>query len=161
TGLCWSFESYKNGLSDLIGAAIFNRSSPKFDYEENPNDVTASLAEVITTVNATLEYPGELSVNLPGERSAYYSIRKYNASNFSPVTYDAVYISKAGAVLGVEKFSDKPFNVQVASLIRPIHTGEVYGFFSKLIYFIACLIATSLPVTGTLIWLNKMKKKKK
>ncbi|MGO4912956.1 PepSY-associated TM helix domain-containing protein [Leeuwenhoekiella sp. W20_SRS_FM14] len=161
TGLCWSFESYKNGLSDLIGAAIFNRSSPKFDYEENPNDVTASLAEVITTVNATLEYPGELSVNLPGERSTYYSIRKYNASNFSPVTYDAVYISKAGAVLGVEKFSDKPFNVQVASLIRPIHTGEVYGFFSKLIYFIACLIATSLPVTGTLIWLNKMKKKKK
>ncbi|MDR3273390.1 MAG: PepSY domain-containing protein, partial [Flavobacteriaceae bacterium] len=36
--------------------------------------------------------------------------------------------------------------------------GEVFGTFSKILYFLACLIGTSLPVTGTLIWLNKMKK---
>jgi hypothetical protein len=26
--------------------------------------------------------------------------------------------------------------------------------------FIACLVATTLPVTGTIIWINKMRKKK-
>jgi uncharacterized iron-regulated membrane protein len=61
-------------------------------------------------------------------------------------------------VLHREIFSEKPFNVQIASLIKPIHTGEIFGTFSKIIYFLACLIATSLPITGTLIWLNKMKK---
>jgi len=51
--------------------------------------------------------------------------------------------------------------VQIASLIKPIHTGQIFGTFSKIIYFIACLIATSLPITGTIIWLNKLKKKRK
>ena len=61
----------------------------------------------------------------------------------------------------MQYFKDKPLNVQFASLIKPIHTGEIFGNFSKIIYFLACLIATSLPLTGTIIWLNKLKKKKK
>ncbi|HXS57859.1 MAG TPA: hypothetical protein VN726_17115, partial [Hanamia sp.] len=39
--------------------------------------------------------------------------------------------------------------------------GSIYGMFTKLLYFFACLIATTLPVTGTIIWINKLKKKKK
>jgi len=64
-------------------------------------------------------------------------------------------------VLKKELFDDKDLNVQVASLIKPLHTGEIFGILSNFIYFLACLIATSLPVTGTIIWLNKMKKKKR
>jgi hypothetical protein len=30
--------------------------------------------------------------------------------------------------------------------------------FAKIFYFLACLIATSLPVTVTMIWINKLKK---
>ena len=160
TGLCWSFEGYREGLSKVIGAEIFNRSSPEYQIDMSDEKV-ATLPEVLSTVNTELDYSGEVSVSLPGGRSPYYSLRKYNTANFSPVTYDVVYLSKAGAVLDVEKFSDKPLGMQIASLIKPLHTGEIYGYFSKIIYFITCLIATSLPVTGTLIWLNKMKKKKK
>src|SRR5690606_37371312 len=40
-----------------------------------------------------------------------------------------------------------------------IHTGSYFGFIGKIIWFIAALICTSLPVTGFLIWLGKQKKK--
>ncbi|MFY7814082.1 MAG: PepSY-associated TM helix domain-containing protein [Chryseobacterium taeanense] len=40
-----------------------------------------------------------------------------------------------------------------------IHTGSYFGIFGKIIWFIAGLICTSLPVTGFLIWLGKKKKK--
>ena len=63
--------------------------------------------------------------------------------------------------LKVGIFAEKPLNVQIVSLIKPLHLGEVYGTFSKILYFIACLIATSLPVTGTIIWIDKLKKKPK
>ena len=53
------------------------------------------------------------------------------------------------------------FNERVAGSIKAIHVGNVYGTFTKIIYFLACLIATSLPITGTMIWINKMKKSKK
>ncbi len=40
-----------------------------------------------------------------------------------------------------------------------IHTGSYFGIIGKIIWFIAGLICTSLPVTGFLIWLGKRKKK--
>ena len=64
-------------------------------------------------------------------------------------------------VLKVDIFKDKPFNERVSGSIKALHLGDVYGMFTKIIYFLACLIATTLPVTGTLIWINKLKKKRK
>ena len=160
TGLCWSFEGYRVGLGNLIGTKIFNRSSPEFQIIESAEASTISLPEILNTADTIFDYPGDVSINLPGERNDFFSIRKHDANGWSPSISDMAYVSKTGEVLAVEKFSDKPFNVQLASLVKPLHTGEVFGFFSKFIYFLACLIGTSLPVTGTLIWLNKMKKKK-
>lgn len=39
-----------------------------------------------------------------------------------------------------------------------IHTGSYFGIVGKIIWFIAGLICTSLPVTGFLVWLGKKKK---
>jgi uncharacterized iron-regulated membrane protein len=67
----------------------------------------------------------------------------------------------SGVVTKKEIFKDKPFNERIAGSIKAIHVGNVYGTFTKILYFLACLIATSLPITGTLIWWNKLKKKPK
>ena len=42
-----------------------------------------------------------------------------------------------------------------------VHTGSYFGLFGKIIWFLAGLICTSLPVTGFLIWWGKQKKGKK
>ncbi|MCJ7933885.1 MAG: PepSY domain-containing protein [Chryseobacterium sp.] len=42
-----------------------------------------------------------------------------------------------------------------------IHTGSYFGLFGKIIWFLAGLICTSLPVTGFLIWWGKRKKQGK
>ncbi len=52
------------------------------------------------------------------------------------------------------------FNERIAGSIKALHVGIAYGTFTRIIYFIACLIATSLPVTGT-IWFNKLKEKRR
>ncbi len=159
TGLCWSFESYREGLGNLIGAKIFDRGSTKFDIPEHVK--TVSINDIITTANSTLQYQGELSINFPNSRSNFYTISKSNTNNWSPVMADRLYIAPSGKLLKTDLFKDKPLNTQIAALIRPIHTGEIYGTFSKILYFLACLIGTSLPITGTIIWINKLKKKRK
>lgn len=161
TGLCWSFESYKDGLGNLIGAEIFNRSSPNFEVETITDDNIISIDKAIALANETLNYNGKLTATFPNENSNYYVFRKTNDTSWSPITTDNLYMDVAGNIIAVEWFNEKPLNVQFASLIKPIHTGEIYGTFSKIIYFITCLIATSLPVTGTIIWWNKLKKKRK
>lgn len=161
TGLCWSFEGYKDGLGKLIGAEIFNRSTPEFELKKITKEQEISIDDAIAITNKTLNYKGELSITFPTKKNNYYTFKKTNDANWSPETTDNVYMDTSGVILAVERFSDKPLNVKIASLIRPLHTGAIYGTFSKIIYFITCLIATSLPVTGTIIWLNKLKKKRK
>lgn len=161
TGLCWSFESYREGLGYVMGTKIFDRSNPQFQLENKAEAPVISYDNAIALANETLNYPGDLSVTFPNPKENYYSFRKYNANNWSPVTSDKLFLDTTGHVLKVELFDDKPFNEKLAAVIKPLHTGDIFGAFSKIIYFLACLIATSLPVTGTIIWLNKLKKKRK
>jgi uncharacterized iron-regulated membrane protein len=41
-----------------------------------------------------------------------------------------------------------------------IHVGAVLGLTGKILAFIASLVAASLPVTGTLIWIGRKRKMK-
>ncbi|MEL6124238.1 MAG: PepSY-associated TM helix domain-containing protein, partial [Bacteroidota bacterium] len=54
-------------------------------------------------------------------------------------------------------FSDKMMYQKINSILLPLHTGEILGFKSKLLYFIIALIGFSLPITGSLIFYNKVK----
>jgi len=161
TGLCWSFESYREGLGYVMGTKIFDRSPPEFQLVNRSDAPAISYDQAIALANDNLKYPGVLSVTFPTPTTTYYSFRKYSDHNWSPVTADHLYIDPSGTVLKVDRFDDKPLNQKLAAVIKPLHTGTIFGMFSKILYALACLIATSLPVTGTLIWLNKLKKKRK
>ena len=160
TGLCWSFQWYREVAGDLIGAKVFNRGGErKYELPEYDPSKTTNLEDIMEIIQQELPYEGKTFISFPSENSPVFSIRKYNSSSLSPVTGDQLILAQDGTVTDKEIFSDKPFNVQVASLIKPIHTGEIFGNFSKFIYFLACLFTTSLPVTGTIIWINSLKNK--
>ncbi|WP_332914069.1 PepSY-associated TM helix domain-containing protein [Algoriphagus boritolerans] len=57
-------------------------------------------------------------------------------------------------------FSDLSTRQQIGRSVKSLHTGEIFGQFTKFLWFLACVVATSLPITGTLIWWNKHQKKK-
>ncbi|WBV59198.1 PepSY-associated TM helix domain-containing protein [Chryseobacterium camelliae] len=56
------------------------------------------------------------------------------------------------SLTNTEKYSNANYDV---------HTGSYFGLFGKIIWFLAGLICTSLPVTGFLIWWGKQKKERK
>ena len=163
TGLCWSFEWYREGLSDVLGAQVFGNRGGGEPVEPVEVDTLniKSMDAILDLAKAEFDYDGKIMISTSPEPTGPYSIRMYKEGAFSPVIADNLTIAADGQVLKKEIFRDKPANEQFASLIKPFHTGQVYGTFSKIIYFFACLIATSLPITDTIIWLNKMKKKNK
>jgi len=57
-------------------------------------------------------------------------------------------------------FGELPVRQQIGKSVKALHTGEIFGKFTKFLWAVACAIATSLPITGTMIWLNKRKKKR-
>ena len=121
-----------------------------------------SVADYIRETDKQLTYNGNYNIALPADSTAVVTITKTKLGFFAPAAGDRVTLDQySGKVLKLDIFKNKPFNERVAGSIKAIHVGNVYGTFTKWLYFLACLIATSLPITGTMIWLNKMKKKNK
>ncbi|MDC6389334.1 PepSY-associated TM helix domain-containing protein [Maribacter sp. PR1] len=163
TGLCWSFEWYRDVSSSVLGTKVFGGrgGGPKFESQVIESNKELTAEQVLQITQNEFNYEGDVSLFFLTSDSDIYHITKRKSKAISPVISNKLVLDRDGSVLNKEIFTDKPLNVQIASLIKPIHTGQIFGTFSKIIYFVACLIATSLPITGTLIWWNKLNKKKK
>ena len=163
TGPQWSFEWYRTGLRRTLGTY----QAPEAPKPETPRSDTSSinriktvaLTDYIKSVDKVLDYKGDLTITMPADSSEAVLINKTKTGFFAPAAADKIYLDQyTSALIKTELFSEKPLNERISNSIKALHVGDVYGKFSKIIYFLACLIATSLPVTGTLIWINKMKK---
>lgn len=169
TGPQWSFPWYREGLQKVLGtyreapapsAPTDERSADETKISSSPIDADYSLPfeELLVRCDEVLPYTGDYTIHL--SKNDLLEIQKNRIGFFAPAGADKIKIEAAtGTVREVTRFRDKPLNERIAGSIKALHIGNVYGGFSKLLYFLACLIATSLPVTGTLIWLNKIKKK--
>ncbi|SDM26146.1 Uncharacterized iron-regulated membrane protein [Daejeonella rubra] len=163
TGPQWSFSWYREGLRKTLGT-YQPEGAPK---PETPHSIiqgtgsakTLFIGDFISAANKTLNYHGDLTIALAADSAEAIVVNKVKTGFFAPVASDKIYLDQyTASVLQSDIFSAKPLNERISASIKALHVGDVYGSFSKILYFLACLIATSLPVTGTLIWLNKMKK---
>lgn len=179
TGPQWSFEWYRTGLQKTLGtykpaegAKAGERKEGQAKSEgkdkQNKTDTIAlavaqlSIADYVREAEKTLPYEGNYVITLPADAAAKTMITKTKPGFLAPAAGDRITMDPAtGKIVKLDIFKKKPFNERVAGSIKAIHVGNVYGTFTKILYFLACLIATSLPITGTMIWLNKVKKKKK
>ncbi len=167
TGPQWSFEWYRTGLQKTLGT-YKPKDAPKEKTPKSklPADsipfASLSVTGYLKEADKVLSYPGNYTITLPTDSTAATVVSKTKVGFFAPAAGDRLTLDQYnGKILKTDIFKDKPFNERIAGSIKALHVGNVYGTFTKIIYFIACLIATSLPVTGTLIWWNKLKKKKR
>jgi uncharacterized iron-regulated membrane protein len=165
TGLTWSFEWYKNGFYRLLGQDPATQRSTHM-HSSMPDDTfnvykSINYDYLIQQSNEILSYKGDYRLSVPQEPDDAIRISKSKVGFFAIATADVLVFDRySGALINAEIFAEKTFGEKIARSIKPIHTGEIFGTFSKIIYFIACLIATTLPITGTLIWINKLRRKK-
>jgi len=163
TGPQWSFEWYRTGLRKTLGtyqpADAPKPETPKSDTVSITGAKSVLLTDYIKSVDKALDYKGDLTITMPADSSEAVLVNKTKTGFFAPVAADKIYLDQyTSALIKTEVFTEKPLNERISNSIKALHVGDVYGKFSKIIYFLACLIATSLPVTGTLIWINKLKK---
>lgn len=173
TGPFWSYEWYREGWQKTWDTyqeptpkgenAGKSKAEPKPELAtpvEEGSLAVLSLEDIFAKTNAELSYAGNIRVSLPSKASDPISVSKYRTGFFARAGADQLTLSSADlSVVEANLFSDLPFRQQVGRSVKSLHIGDIFGQFSKFLWFVACLIATSLPITGTLIWWNKRKKK--
>ncbi|GMQ24616.1 hypothetical protein Aoki45_12980 [Algoriphagus sp. oki45] len=167
TGPFWSYQWYREGWQktwDTYQAPKSNESSEVKKEVEEPVEMAAlgtiSLDEVVLAGNASLDYQGNIRISLPEKPGDDIQISKYRTGFFARSGADQLKLNPANLeVKEINLFGDLPVRQQIGRSVKALHTGEIFGQFTKFLWFLACLVATSLPITGTLIWWNKRKKK--
>lgn len=161
TGIFWVFDTAKNLVSAATGSPVWQapkaKSVPSILKKENPLDSAYSYLkmanpggrQVFITVPEDSVEPIRILFRYP-----YTIVRKQTTAWFDQYSL---------ANLHTDPYQRYTRYEYISRSIYDFHTGRIraLGIGSKIIYFLASLFAASLPVTGTLIWLGRRKKKKK
>lgn len=155
TGPYFAFSWYKTAFAAALGTQPVKKEK---QGDQQPH--LLSLDSALLQANRILSYAGDTRLNLPKGEKGNLAVLKVKTGFFTSAGTDRVDFSNNGEIKKIDLFKEKKTGEKIISIMKAIHTGEVFGTFSKILYFIACLLATSLPITGVVIWLNKRKKKK-
>ena len=161
TGLQWSFPAYRTGLYNLLGVDRSRNNqeevNPAIDYSGlTPISLDASIAKA----NEILAYDGNYNISLPKPEASSIAISKSKVGFFAPSGSDRITLNKYTAEVEKKDIFLKDHSTNALEVQLKRFTWATYLALSRRSYFITCLIATSLPVTGTIIWVNKLKKKR-
>lgn len=163
TGLTWSFKWFESGMYFLADGTTERRSAKV----ENPTktdpklDQTTFYQSIYTKSDSIFPYKGNIQIRMPADTINSILVLKENVEMSIPNQSSAAYFDKyTGENIEVRPYENFSNGDKLKRLVYPIHTGSIYGLPTKIVAFLVCLFATTLPITGLIIWLGRKKKNK-
>ena len=151
----------ENKDSDDAFAGLISDMIQKQNEKKEEQKVKISLDEILKKADDVLPYNAVTTIELPNKENPRFVVSKINTTHFLGMMLpDEVTFDKNGELKTKDLFLDKPLNEQFTALVKPLHTGEIMGLPSIILYFLVCLIGCSLPVTGIVIWWHRLQKQK-
>ena len=161
SGLFWSYRDpfVATVYRVLDGSAPPVRERKAEKGEDSPTNFNLPYQAVREYFDSRYPEPGVLRISFPKEGEATFSVVKQRQAGFGvlPIRDEVQFRVADGTVAREELFQDKSRAEKVLSLIKAIHTGEVYGAFSISLYILCSLIGAILPISGTIMWWNRTK----
>lgn len=160
TGLAWSFEWFNKGIYTVTNSPMQAPKPPESVVEAGKQAITydAALQQVQSKAPGAVYY----ALMAPKDTAAAFMVTLLPADAGHEAATTSYYLDQySGAVLRSQTFGERNLGQRVRSSFKPIHTGSVFGMPSKIIAFITCLLGVTFPVTGVIMWLNRIRKKKK
>jgi len=159
TGLTWSYDWFENGIYIVLDGKLPEEAYYHSSKSQRNTIPQVLLLKIQSEANRRLPYPGITGIELPGKK-AVFSVEKRIPGWVSGKMDKLVFDATTGSIIATSLWNDQSTGTQTRNLMKPIHTGSIFGVTGKTIAFITCVIGFTLPVTGTIIWLGRKKKKK-
>ncbi|MDR1493114.1 MAG: PepSY domain-containing protein [Planctomycetaceae bacterium] len=160
TGPIVSFAWYRSATEQLLRAKPFGKALEKPVASKTIPTTMQRLKwdDFIVRGNQIANRKGITRLSFPQSPKGSVTFQHIGAGFCNIAATDKIQFDQyTGELLQCDLFDQLPFNEKIASLIFPLHNGEIFGTVSKAIYFVTCLIATSLPITGVILWAKKLR----
>jgi uncharacterized iron-regulated membrane protein len=118
-----------------------------------------TLDEAVAIAEKALPGAFASNVNVPAGPRAVYRILKKFPEDRTPAGRSRVYVDQfSGAVLLVENTRTAPLGTRILNLKRSVHTGDIFGAPTKVLYCVVSAGIALQAITGVLIWLGTRKR---
>ena len=158
TGLIMAFSAINSAIFKVTKSKPESARPPKSDFlsDAKPLDLV-SITQTIDHVSNNWE---SYTMRLPKEKEDVISVSILEKGALENKASTYYFDQYSGKQLGRLAFADKNLGQRIRSYIKPIHTGELYGLPTKILSFFICLLTITFPITGVIMWLNRLKKAK-
>lgn len=172
TGLYVSFSWVKNAMIVSLGGDSIEISAdnPKLKAKladsfnsllnsvatTNQSSERVSMETLLAKVNQMYPNPGTTVISFSNDELKIIKVLKYDRNNWLNFNIpNKAEFNQEGKLIKELRYANLPLHKQFMSVAKPLHTGEIMGLGSVIVYFIVALIGASLPVTGFIIWWKK------
>jgi uncharacterized iron-regulated membrane protein len=160
TGLIWSYDWVENIMFKVTDGKVSKAEVMK-QPEEKAKKAEGIYAKIVKESNTIYPRLGDMTINFPDKKDKPVLVSKENEEALVNTVDQAYFNNRSGALIEKRAFTNLSLGNQVRKLNKPIHTGSIFGWPTKLLMFMVALLTASLPITGLLIYLGRGKKKKK
>jgi uncharacterized iron-regulated membrane protein len=120
-----------------------------------------SFQDVLAIAESSVKNVDYYTIRKPKDSASVYNVQVLNADALE-MAIDNYYIDQyQPKVVGSLKFADKNAGQQIKASMKSIHLGTFFGISSKTIWLIVSLLGFTFPITGVIMWLKRIKKKRK
>ncbi|MGE7773574.1 PepSY-associated TM helix domain-containing protein [Chitinophaga sp. NPDC101104] len=160
TGLAWSFEWFNDGIYKVTNSSPKGTPPPASHYVAEAKPVAFDV--VYQKAKATVPDAHFYNIAKPKDSAAAYSVSMITPRSAHESASDNLFIDQySGEVLQLQAFGDRNLGQRVRSTFKPVHIASIWGTPSKIIGLIVCLLGVTFPITGIIMWINRLRKQKK
>ncbi len=171
TGLCFSFHNVQEATTSLFKSEQKQADIPTLNiskemdklYFENLADTLQNSAGILSydsmlqQTNNTYSYNGQVQINIANIRKPAINFAKRNTHNFLGAELtDNMFFDFSGKPVGHLSFGDLKPDQKLSLLMMPLHTGKILGFKTQIFYFLLCLVGAWFPISGFILWWNRV-----
>ncbi|QNF31957.1 PepSY domain-containing protein [Adhaeribacter swui] len=160
TGLAWSFEWFNDGIYTLTNSTKEQPDPPISQVQEGAK--TISFDQAFVTAQQQIPNAEFYQLSSPREAEAAFTVMVMPADAAHERATSQLFLDQySGNKLGQVAFEDKNLGQRVRSTFYPVHVGSIAGLPGRIIAFISCLAGFTFPITGVILWINRLRKEKK
>lgn len=164
TGLFWSYrDGFIKTTYRLLDGTPPIASQPRGGGGEDQLNYDLPYSELLAKVDEVWPYEGVLSISFPTQGEDSLTVTKSKIAGFGsfPVRDEMVLRVSDLEIIEHRPFKDKTRAQKFLTQIKGIHMGTFWGDSSLLFYVLMSLLGATFPITGTIIWGNRMWSKRK
>ena len=156
TGIVIHFDSeLEEWMHRQAGTAKIEKNIPSVPQ---PGGQPIGPDQAVQVALATVPGTQALAISVPANAKGSYLISLHYPEDLTPGGRTWVNVDQySGKALSLQDSRTVPWGTRTIVYNRAIHTGDIFGYFSKVIMSLTCLLLISQAITGYYLWWKKLR----